>query len=70
MMTKELRHKYRPRPFGRDMIFDRLPPGGADVLRLCSMVDSLEALIREMQHKLPTDDQNSIERRLWIIDAP
>lgn len=69
-ITQRLREKYRARPYGRDRIFDRLPPGGEDVLRLCKLADDLEALVRKLQHHLDTDGQNEVERNLWSLSSP
>jgi len=68
-ITTALREKYKPRPYGRDRLSGRLPPGGADVLRLCKLADDLEALVRDLQHRLDTVGQNEVERRLWSISA-
>lgn len=40
-ITTSFREKYKPRPYGRDQSFGRLPPGGADVMRLCKLADDL-----------------------------
>jgi len=67
-MTKQLRAKYRKRPYGNN-VFDRYPPGGEDVIRLCDLCERLERLVRDCQRQLPTDQQNEIERRLWAAGA-
>ena len=66
METQQYREKYKKRPFGNNL-FDRFPPGGADVYRLCDAIDRLQQLVRDIQVKLPTDDQNEVESRLWNI---
>jgi len=68
-LVSALREKYKPRPYGRDRLSSRLPPGGADVLRLCKLADDLEALVRDLQSHLDTAGQNDVERRLWSISA-
>lgn len=69
-ITTRLRAKYKARPYGRDLIFNRLPPGGEDVLRLCKLADDLESLVRDLQRRAPdTETQNEIERRLWSLSA-
>jgi hypothetical protein len=32
-------------------------------------VDSLECIVRKMQHNLTTEQQNEIERMLWNIET-
>jgi hypothetical protein len=68
MNTKAIRHKYRTRSYGSE-IFNRYPPGGADVHQLCDTIDGLVALVRHAQHQLPTEQQNEIERRLWAMEV-
>ena len=63
METKHYREKYGKRPYGSNL-FDRYPPGGADVNRLCDAVDRLTLLVRDMQRAVPADMQNEIERRM------
>lgn len=62
--TNAYRVKYARRPHARGV--SALPAGGADVLRLCEAVDALMRLVRDIQRQLPTDEQNAIERRLWM----
>ena len=64
--TKRFRDKYAKRQYGSNL-FDRYPPGGVDVIRLCDAVDRLTRLVREIQAELPTDLQNEVERKLWSI---
>ena len=46
-----------------------LTHGGADVMRLCKLADDLEALVRDLQNRLETAEQNEVERRLWSIST-
>jgi hypothetical protein len=64
--TKAYRKKYARRQYGNNL-FDRYPPGGADVIRLCDTVDALTAIVRDCQRRMCAEDQNEIERKLWGI---
>ena len=66
MDTRPYREKYAKRHYGSNL-FNRYPPGGADVIRLCDAVDRLTKIIRECQAELPTDAQNDVERKLWGV---
>jgi hypothetical protein len=63
-LTRHMREKYRSKSYGNGL-FNRRPPGGEDVIRVCDLADRLEQIVRTMQHQLPTDQQNEIERQLW-----
>ena len=63
-----MREKYKPRQYAGG-VFDRYPPGGGDVTRLCDVVDRLEGIVRSMQHKLDKEQQNEIEKMLWNVEA-
>ena len=67
-ITRTMREKYKPRQYGSG-VFDRKPPGGEDVTRLCDVADRLEGIVRAMQHKLTTEQQNEIERMFWNVEA-
>ncbi len=38
------------------------------IIRLCDLCDQLEGIVRQMQHRLPEDQQNVIEMQLLTID--
>lgn len=66
-ITKRMRDKYRAKQIGGG-IFDRRPAGGNDVISLCDAVDRLESLVRDLQRRSATaEEQNRIERELWSI---
>ena len=64
-LTQQMRLKYQRRTLANGI--ERLPPGGNDVLLLCDHAEALERIIREIQTKLTTAEQNEVERRLWNL---
>jgi hypothetical protein len=62
--TRGLRLKYLHKPYGSGL-FSRRPPGGDDVIQLCDLCDRLESIVRDCQRRLPNEQQNEIEGRLW-----
>lgn len=64
-LTKRMREKYRAKQIGGGL-FDRRPAGGNDVVSLCDAVDRLESLVRDLQRRVESaEEQNRIERELW-----
>lgn len=63
--TKTLREKYAMRPYGSRGQY-RYPAGGEDVLALCHLVDDLLEVVRWAQRGLPEEQQQEIEKKLWL----
>ena len=63
--TQKYRDRYRAIVGNRGQ--KRLPAGGRDVLELCSMVEQLHDMIRDLQRNQTVEIQNDIETRLWRI---
>jgi hypothetical protein len=64
--TQLMRTKYAKRQYGAN-VFDRYPPGGADIHTLCDIIDRLEVIVRHAQHRLPLEQQNEVERMMWGV---
>ena len=65
--TKAMREKYIKLQLPSGL--RRSAPGGKDILKLCEIADRLENIVRELQHRLPTEQQNDVERKLWGVEA-
>jgi hypothetical protein len=66
MNTDKYREKYKKIPYG-DGSLERYPPGGADVQELCRIIEKLTQIIRHAQRSLPIEEQNEVERSLWLM---
>ena len=65
-LTREMRDKYAMRPYKQEQY--RYPAGGEDIVRLCELADDLLEIVRWAQCNLPTEQQQEIERKLWLAE--